>query len=277
MSERASVAPGSLNWLYVAPALALLALVNVVPIGQTFYFSSGFDRLPGDPRLWPVLKNTLLFTAATVIPELILGLLLAMLLLLPFRGRGLVRAAVLIPWALPSAVMAMAWRWMYNSEYGVLGDLLFRMHLVSSPNIPWLATPGLAFLSCVIADVWKTTPFMAILLMSGLSSIPNDLYEAASIDGAGVFQRFWMITWPLLKPTMALAVLFRAIQAFGIFDLIWVLTSGGPGGKTQTIALYVYDTVFRYQELGYGCTLTLVMAACLLALAGGLYAWTARR
>lgn len=254
--------------------MALMALVNVVPILQTFYYSSGFDRLSGDPRLWPVLKNTFLFTAATVIPELVLGLGLAMLLLMPFRGRGLVRAAVLIPWALPSAVMAMAWRWIYNSEYGVLGDILFRLHLVSSPHIPWLATPGLAFLACVIADVWKTTPFMAILLMSGLASIPHDLYEAAAIDGAGPFQRFWMITWPLLKPTMALAVLFRAISAFGVFDLIWVLTSGGPGGKTQTIALYVYDTVFRYQELGYGCALTLVMAGCLLVLAGVLFGLT---
>ena len=163
--------------------------------------------------------------------------------------------------------MAMAWRWILNSQYGVLGYILFNFGLSDTPNIPWLASPGYAMMGAVLADVWKTTPFMAILLMSGLAAIPKDLYEAASIDGAGPVRQFFMITLPLLTPTIALSVFFRAIHAFGIFDLIYVLTGGGPGGRTQTIALYVYDTVFRYQELGYGCALTLVMAGCLMAFA----------
>jgi multiple sugar transport system permease protein len=260
------------GWLYAAPALLLMGLVNAVPIGQTAWLARGYGRLATDTRLLPVLWNTASFTAATVFFELVLGLAVAMALSRPFRGRGLVRAAVLIPWALPTAVMAMAWRWIFNSDYGVMGDLLYRFGLSDTPNVAWLAQPGTAFFACVLADVWKTTPFMAILLMSGLSAIPRDIYEAASIDGAGALQQFRMITLPLLKPTIALAVLFRAIQSFGVFDLIWVLTGGGPGGRTQTIAVYIYDTVFRYQELSYGCVLTLVMAGMLVAAAGVLLA-----
>lgn len=267
---------GALNWLYVAPALALMGLVNVVPIGQTFALSGRYGELAADRRLWGVLKNTSVFTFWSVSLELVLGLALALLLTRPFRGRGLARSVVLIPWALPTAVMAMAWRWIFNAEYGVFGDLLFKAGLSETSNIPWLASPGTAMFACVFADVWKTAPFMAVLLMSGLAAIPRELYEAAGLDGAGPLRRFFIITLPLLSPTIGVAVLFRAIQAFGIFDLIWVLTGGGPGGRTQTIALYIYDMVFRYQELSYGCTLTLVMAACLLGMAG-VVSWVAKR
>ncbi|MEK7858618.1 MAG: sugar ABC transporter permease [Elusimicrobiota bacterium] len=269
--KRPAGAAGSIQWLYAAPALLLMGLVSVVPIGQTFTMAGGFDRIGGDATLWRVLRNTGFFTFWTVSLELVLGLAIAMLLTRPFPGRGFVRAAVLIPWALPTAIMAMAWRWIFNSEYGVMGDLLFKLHLVASPNIPWLAAPGPAMFACIFADVWKTTPFMAILLMSGLAAIPKDLYEAAGIDGAGPVKQFFIITWPMLKPTIALAVLFRAIQSFGVFDLIYVLTGGGPGGRTQTIALYIYDIVFRYQEMAYGCAVTLVMAGCLCLFAGGLF------
>ncbi len=253
-----------INWTYVLPALLMMGLVNLLPVGSALWQASDFSRIPEDTRLWNSLRNTGVFTLATVSLELILGLAMAMILIKPFKGRGWVRAAVLIPWALPTAIMAMAWQWIYNSEYGVLGDLLFKSGLVSSPHIPWLASPGLAMAACILADVWKTTPFMALLLMSGLANIPKDLYEASSIDGAGPVKQFFIITLPLLKPTIALAVIFRAIQAFGIFDLIWVLTEGGPGGKTEMIALYVYRTAIRYHDIGYGCTLTLVMAGCLV-------------
>ncbi|PCI39263.1 MAG: sugar ABC transporter permease [Elusimicrobia bacterium] len=257
-----------INWSFAVPALVLMGLVNVIPIGQAFYFADGFSALPLDTRLVSSLKNTFVFTLATVLIELVLGLAMAMVLLKPLPGRGWVRAAVLIPWALPTAIMAMAWQWIFNAEYGVMGDLLYKIGLVSSPQIAWLAKPGLAMAACVLADVWKTTPFMALLLMSGLANIPDELYEAAEIDGAGPFRQFCFITLPLLKPTIALAVIFRAIQSFGVFDLVWVLTGGGPGGKTQMIALYVYDTVYRYLDIGYGCTLTLVMAGCLALMSG---------
>jgi ABC-type sugar transport system permease subunit len=257
-------------WLYAAPALALVALVNVAPIAQTLVLAGSFGRLPRDPSLRRALASTLVFTGASVTLELLLGLALALLLSRRFFGRGAARAAALVPWALPAAVMALAWRWIFNSQHGVLGDLLFRAHLTASPQVAWLSSPGWAMAACVLADVWKTTPFMAVLLMSGLAGIPSELYEAAGVDGAGPVRRFFLITLPLLRPTMALALVFRAVQAFGVFDIVWVLTGGGPGGRTRMIALYVYDTVFRYLELGYGCALTLVMAGALAGLAAAI-------
>jgi multiple sugar transport system permease protein len=258
-------------WLFAVPALALMTLASIVPIAETLVLASGAKRAMADGQLWASMRNTLAFTAWTVSLELVLGLAMALVLMQPFRGRGFARAAVLIPWALPTAVMAMAWRWIFNSDYGVFGDLTYRLGLTSTAQVAWLAKPGTAFFACVFADVWKTTPFMAIMLMSGLANISGDLYEAAAIDGAGPIRRFFAITLPLLKPTIALAVLFRAIQAFGIFDLIYVLTGGGPGGRTRTISLYIYDTVFRYQELAYGCMVSLIMAAVLLAMALALF------
>ncbi|MCR4295322.1 MAG: sugar ABC transporter permease, partial [Elusimicrobia bacterium] len=165
-------------------------------------------------------------------------------------------------------VMAMAWRWIFNADSGVMGDLVFRLGLSASPQVPWLADATSAFWAIVLADVWKTTPFMAVLLMSGLAAIPDELYEAAAIDGAGPARRFFIVTLPLLKPTIIVAVIFRAIQTFGLFDHVIVLTGGGPGGRTQTIAVYAYDVVFRYQELAYGCALVVAMALCLVLMTG---------
>ncbi|MBI3296560.1 MAG: sugar ABC transporter permease [Elusimicrobia bacterium] len=258
----------AINWAFAVPALALMAAVNLLPVWTALSHAAGFRYLAHDARLAASLGNSLTFTVSTVAFETVLGLAFALLLSRPFRGRGLARAAVLVPWALPTAIMAMAWQWIFNAEYGVLGDLLYKAGLVSSPRIAWLASPRGAMAACVLADVWKTTPFMTLLFMGGLANIPDDLYEAAGIDGAGPVRRFFMITLPLLKSTLALAVTFRAIQSFSIFDLVWVLTGGGPGGATQMTALYVYDNVFRYLDLPYACTLTLLMAACLAVLAG---------
>jgi multiple sugar transport system permease protein len=207
-SRRESDASG---WLYAAPALALISLVGIAPIVQTLRLAGDFERLPADRRLWESLKTTLAFTGASVSLELVLGLALALLLSRPFKGRGIARAAMLVPWALPTAVMAMSWRWIFNADYGVLGDMLFRLGLSSTPKIPWLADPSRAFWACVLADVWKTTPFMAILILSGMANIPSELYEAAEIDGAGPIKRFVLVTLPLLKPTLALAAAFRAV------------------------------------------------------------------
>lgn len=260
-----------INWVYVIPALIMMAFVSAIPIGQCLWMGEGYSRLAGDAKLGSTLYNSLFFTGTTVIIELVLGLVMAVVLMKNFPGRGLARACVLIPWALPTAVMAMSWQWIFNDTYGVLGDVLYKLHLVSDSHIPWLATPGLAMAACILADVWKTTPFVAIILMSGLANIPDDLYEAVSIDGAGAWKQFWIITLPLLRPTIALAVLFRVIQSFGIFDLVWVLTGGGPGGSTQMIALYAYDTVFRYLDLPYGAALTLVMVGCLLCMSAVIF------
>ncbi len=261
---------GAVDWLYVAPALLVMGVVSLLPIFETFRLAGEYHRLGVDTRFVPVMKTTLSLTAVTVGLELLLGLVMALVLWTPFKGRGLVRAAVLIPWALPTAVMAMAWRWIFNADYGVMGDILFRFGLVESAQTAFLADADSAYWAIVLADVWKTTPFMAILLMSGLAAIPDELYEAAAIDGAGPVRRFFTVTLPLLRPTIAVAVIFRAIQAFGLFDLVYVLTGGGPGGRTQTLSVYVYDVVFRYQELAYGCALTVAMAGLLVLMASGL-------
>lgn len=219
-----------------------------------------------DTRFHKSIINTTVFTIISVAAEFLLGLSFALLLNPPFKGRDFSRASVLIPWALPPAIVAMAWRWIFNDTYGVFGDILIKLGLMDS-TVAWLGSPGLAMTSAIFADVWKTTPFITIILLAGLQSIPPELYEAIKVDGAGRLRQFFMITLPLLKPYIALSLLFRTIQAFGIFDLIWVLTGGGPGGSTQTVSLYIYDTSFRYLNLGYGAAITVAVVILLFVIA----------
>ncbi|MGV0023367.1 carbohydrate ABC transporter permease [Phormidesmis priestleyi] len=189
--------------------------------------------------------------------ELIIGMGIALVLNQTFRGRGVVRTIAILPWALPTALIALAWTWIFNDQYGVFNDILLRLGLIQT-GINWLGNPTLAMISVIIADVWKTTPFISILLLAGLQSIPSDLYEAQAIDGASPWQSFRQITLPLLLPQVVIALLFRLAQAFGIFDLIAVMPGGGPGGATETVSLYIYATVMRYLDFGYGAALVVV-------------------
>lgn len=212
-------------------------------------------RLFLDYDLHKTLKNTLLFTSLSVPFEFLLGLSFALLINLPFRGRSLSRLSVLVPWALPTAVMAMAWQWMFNNPFGVINDLLVRIGLLREP-LDWLSTPGGAMFTAVFADVWKTTPFVTLILLGGLQTLPEELGESLSIDGAGKGMKFLHLLLPLLMPFLRVALIFRIIHAAGIFDLLWVLTKGGPADTTRTLSLYVYDLAFRYDEVGYGLFLT---------------------
>lgn len=260
------------RYLYLAPALVLLTCVFVLPIAKCVVVSSGADyaALLHDETLLRSTANTLSFAVVSVGFEMILGLAFALLLHQTFAMRGLVRAIALIPWALPTAVMAMSWRWIFNDTYGIAGDLMSRLG-VAEAGVAWLGMPGTAFLALVVADVWKTTPFVTIILLAGLQSIPRDLYEAMSVDGAGPIRRFWLVTLPMLRPAIALALTFRLIQALGIFDLVWVLTGGGPADSTKTVAMYIYDNLFRYLRPEYGAALTLItaLAVFLISLAAG--------
>ena len=266
--------------------MVLLALVVFFPLVRCFYLSFFHDviltsetshfvgldnyvKALNDHWFHSSLVNTIIFTVFSVGIEFILGLGFALLLNASFRGKGLTRAVVLIPWALPPAVMAMAWGWMYDGTYGIFNDLLTRAGIINEP-VAWLGKPTLAMVSVIIADVWKTTPFIMIILLAGLQSIPRDLYEAIKIDGAGWFRQFWHVTLPLIKPSIALALLFRAIHAFGVFDLIWVLTGGGPAGATQTVSLYIYNNIYRYLNIGYGAALTIMTVLILIILAGSI-------
>lgn len=262
------------GWLLILPALFILALVFIYPIARAFWLSfftenlatqlqpifSGlynYSRLVGDSRFWQSLWNTSVFTMISITIELILGMGIALILNQSFRGRGFVRTSALIPWALPTAVMGLAWAWIFNGQYGVVNDLLQRLGLMET-SITWLGDPTRAMFALIVAEVWKTTPFISILLLAGLQSISMDLYEAHSIDGATPIQSFRQITLPLLMPQIIIALLFRFAQAFGVFDLVQVMTGGGPAGSTETVSIYIYATVRRYLDFGYGAALVVV-------------------
>ncbi|WP_009633538.1 carbohydrate ABC transporter permease [Synechocystis sp. PCC 7509] len=261
-------------WIMLLPALLLLLLVFAYPIARAFWLSlftqnlgtklqaefSGLDnyvRMAGDGRFWQSFLTTSIFTTTSVLLELLLGMGIALVLNQRFLGRSLVRTSAILPWALPTALIGLAWAWIFNDQFGVVNDLLLRLGLITT-GINWLGEPNLARIAVIFADVWKTTPFISILLLAGLQSISADLYEAHAIDGASPWQSFRQITLPLLMPQILIAALFRFAQAFGVFDLIAVMTNGGPGGATEVVSLYIYSTVMRYLDFGYGAALVVV-------------------
>ncbi|MBW4593525.1 MAG: sugar ABC transporter permease [Brasilonema angustatum HA4187-MV1] len=273
-------------WIFLVPGLLLLLFVFGYPIVRAFWLSfftqnlatnlqpvfSGFSnyvRMSGDGRFWQTFGTTTVFTFATVLLELLLGLGIALVLNRQFFGRGVVRTIAILPWALPTALIGLAWAWIFNDQFGVVNDILMRLGLIKS-GINWLGDPTLAMIAVIIGDVWKTTPFISILLLAGLQSISPDLYEAHAIDGATRWQSFYQITLPLLIPQILIATLFRFAQAFGVYDLIAVMTGGGPGGATEVVSLYIYSTIMRYLDFGYGaalvvCTFLLLVAAVIIA------------
>jgi len=257
---------------FIFPALLLLSLVTIYPVFFVFYLSlhrkllifdisrfvglENYLFLLSDDRFWNALKNTVYFTAVSVSLELILGLSIALLLQRSFRLKGFVRALVLIPWAIPTVVSAKMWEWIYNTDFGILN------YIVGS-KINWLGNPFMALNAAVFMDVWKTTPFVAILLMAGLQVIPQELYQAAKVDGAGRWDTFKTITLPLLKPVILVVLLFRTLDAFRIFDAIYVLTGGGPANTTETLSIYAYKVLFQTLQFGYGSTLSVVVFLCI--------------
>lgn len=270
--------------LSLLPAALLLALVVAVPIARVVALSvmrtemgegfrlefAGIDpflRLWQDGRWWTSLRNTAVFSASSVAAEMVLGVAFALLLHRSFRGRGLARAVVMLPWALPTAVMALAWSWIFNDSFGVANDLLQRLGLIREP-IAWLGQGGTAMFAMVAADVWKTTPFVTLIVLAGLQAIPHEVTEAARVDGLSAWQRLTRITLPLLVPSLIVALAFRMVQAYGAFDLVYVMTGGGPGGATETVSLYAYQNYFRYLDFGYGSAIATqgVLIAILLVL-----------
>ncbi|MGE0116857.1 MAG: carbohydrate ABC transporter permease [Dongiaceae bacterium] len=255
-----------LAWLLVLPLLGALALVALWPLARTAWFSVtdatlldlgaaayvGLDNygfLLADPGWWRSVVNTLLFTAASVTLEICLGFAIALALDAQFPGRGALRAAVLIPWAIPTVVSAKMWAWMFHDVYGVLNEMLLGIGLVDAP-VAWTASPDLAMAALVAVDVWKTTPFVALLLLAGLQMLPRDCYEAARVDGASAWTMFFRITLPLMKPALAVAAIFRILDAMRIFDLVYVLTGTTP--QTITMAVYARQQMIDFQDFGLG-------------------------
>jgi multiple sugar transport system permease protein len=263
--------------LFVAPLLIFVAVFVIVPVLGTLVNSTfrdvaflerqfvWFDNylwLMGDPGFWQATRFTLLFVLVSVPFEMTLGLLFAVILNEPTFARGLIRACVLIPWAIPAAISARVWELIYNYEYGLAN---FIWTSFGGDPVHWLGTEVGAFFALVITDAWKTTPFVAAILLAGISIIPTDLYRQAQIDGANMFQRFVRITLPLLKPALVVALIFRTIDALRIFDIIYVLTRGGPGGTTTSVSLHGYK-YFLLSDFGYGSAVSVVLFLIALAL-----------
>jgi len=270
---------------FLLPSLIFVGLFSIFPIFESFRLSfyrliltlpwlgqrivglENYSDLLSDPVARDAIGTTLIFIAVTIPFELLFGLGIALVLNHGFRGRGLLRAVVLIPWAVPTVVSSQMWRFIFNDRYGLVNFLLFGAD--TARYIAPLADPYLAMISIMAAEIWKTTPFAALIILAGLQGISDDLYEAASIDGATSWQKFRHITLPLLKPALLLAVLFRTIDALRVFDLVYVMTQGGPADTTNVLQFYGYKKTFAEGMVGYGSAIavTVFFMSLLLSLA----------
>ena len=261
-------------WLFLTPMLLVLAAVAAWPLGRTIWFSLtdanlsdlsqqhfiGFQNyltysdgqwlgLLTDPDWWRSVLNTVLFTLVSVSLETILGTIIALVLNSSFKGRGFLRAAVLIPWAIPTVVSAKMWAWMLNDQFGVINQILLSLHIISH-TLAWTANPDLSMASVIMVDVWKTTPFMALLILAALQMLPADCYEAARVDGVHPIKVFFKITLPLIRPALMVAVIFRALDALRVFDVIYILTSNSSA--TMSMSVFARQQLVDFQEVGYG-------------------------
>lgn len=270
-----------LGWLMLAPALLVLFALSIYPLFYSVRLSlttaagewtlAQFARLATDRAFATALVQTFVYTLVALVLELVLGLLLALLLSRQLAGRNVIRAVMLLPMLLPPVVVAVIWRLIYNPNFGLINGSLRAMGVDTSAWM-WLASPKTALLSVILVDVWQWTPFMFLLLLAGLQSLPLEPYEAARMDGASRWQTFRDITWPLLKPTVLVAVLLRLLDLVRIFDQIFIMTEGGPGFATETASLYIYRNAFRFFDFNYAAALSFV----LLALATVVSLWLVR-
>jgi len=268
-------------WLFLAPMLVILALVAGWPLIRTIWLAFtdantlqleqskwiGFDNflnhqdgrwygVLADPVWWRSVKNTLWFTVCTVSIETVLGFGIALVLNRSFPGRGLVRAAILIPWAIPCVVSARIWGWLLNDQFGLINHVLQSLHIVDHP-VAWTADPRLLMTSVVLVDVWKTTPFMALLILAALQMLPKECYEAALLDGTHPIKVFWRVTLPLVRPALMVAVIFRAIDALRVFDVIYVLT--GANEQSMSMSIYARQQLFEFNQAGYGSAVSTLL------------------
>jgi trehalose/maltose transport system permease protein len=285
-------------WFLLPMTLALL-LVAAYPLLRSIYFSFtdttlsslytgqwvGFDNylswrtLPSgrtifkgtlvDPTWWNAVWNTIRFAFVSVFFETVFGLMVALVLNANFYGRGLVRAAILIPWAIPTIVSAKMWAWMLNDQFGIINDILLNAGLISQ-KIAWTANPETSMFAVLLVDIWKTTPFMALLCLAGLQMVPRDMYEAAKIDGIHPIKVFFKITLPLIKPALMVAVIFRTLDALRIFDLIYVLTPNSS--NTKTMSVISRENMIEFDKFAYGSAQSTLLFT-LIALFVILYIW----
>ncbi|MCD6276938.1 sugar ABC transporter permease [candidate division WOR-3 bacterium] len=260
------------SYAFILPLMIFILIFVLLPVLGTFINSffrdisfmqrkfilfENYKQLFNDSDFYGAIRFTILFILVSVPLEIILGLIFALILNEAVPFRGFLRACVLLPWAIPSAISGRLWELIFNYNYGLANFLCIKLGISTGP-INWLGSSLGAFLGIVIADVWKTTPFVTIILLAGLSSIPIELYSQAKVDGSNFLQRFHKVTMPLLKPVLIVALLFRTIDALRIFDLVYVLTHGGPGGATTSLSLYSYR-YFLAGDFGYGSAISVVL------------------
>ena len=261
-------------WLMLGPALAVVGFVAIYPLARTIYQSFTNEQfLAGlEPTKWVGLQNyrdllddtifrdsvvtTVKFTLITVAFEFVLGMIIALVVNSNFKGRGVMRAVMLVPWAIPTVISAQMWKWMYNDIYGVINDAGTRLHLLSH-NVAWISEPSTSLGAVAAVDIWKTTPFVALLLLAGLQVIPRELYEASEVDGATKWQQFWKVTMPLLRPAILVTLIFRTLDALRVFDVFYVFF--GNRSDTQTMAIYDQNTIVSTGDVGYGAAISVAI------------------
>lgn len=285
-------------WLFLSPMLIGLALVAGWPLLRTLWFSFtdaelndlaaaqwiGFENyllyedgiwygVLADPDWWNAVGNTLYFTAVSVSLEVVLGVIVALVLNAKFRGRTLVRAAMLIPWAIPTVVSAQMWAWMLNDQFGILNHALMVLGVLDAP-LAWTADANLSMWAVIMVDVWKTTPFVALLVLAALQMLPSDCYEAAEVDGIHPVRVFFRVTLPLITPALLVAVIFRVLDGLRIFDLVYVLTSNSA--STMTMSVYARQQLVEFQDVGYGSAASTLLFL-VISLIAVIYLYLGRR
>lgn len=285
-------------WLFLAPMLLCLLLVAAWPLLRTFWFSltdaslsdtgaghfvglsnylfhdgTGWSGILVDPTWWNAVRNTLYFAAVSVGLEVVLGLAVALLLNVQFAGRTLVRAMILIPWAIPTIVSAKIWSWMLNDQFGILNHLMLGLGLIDAP-LAWTADAELSMWAVIVVDVWKTLPFVALLMLAALQMLPADCYEAARVDGIHPLKVFWRVTLPLLMPALLVATIFRVLDSLRVFDVIYVLTSNSS--STMSMSVFARQQLVEFQDVGYGSAASTLLFLIVAAIAT-VYLYLGRR
>lgn len=278
------ISDAGFGFLIVLPALLILVAFYIYPLLYSTYMSfhffdlakpqafravglANYQKILLSPEFRNALKNTVLYAGVAVPTEFVFGLLLALALANLQVGRNLLRTLLVIPMMLAPVAMGLMWKFMYNDEFGIINHLIKGLGLTDRPPL-WLADPKLALFSVVIVDIWATTPLIILLMLAGILSIPHEYYEAAWIDGAGLFATFRRITFPLLRPVILVALLIRGMDAFRVFDVIFVMTKGGPAFKSDVLAFYAYRLAFTHRQIGEASAAAWIMT--LLLLAGGI-------
>jgi multiple sugar transport system permease protein len=272
------------TYAYLVPAAACLGGTVFIPILQSIWMSlydnvlirpqdyrfiglGNYGRLIADPVFWLSLKNSVVWTFGSVFFQFVFGFLVALLLNVPFRGRVIFRTINLLPWIIPSVVVGLVFEYLYQPDYGPLNDLLGRTGIMHQ-SVAWLSDPAFAMWGVILANVWRGVPFFAIMILAGLQAIPQEVYEAATVDGADVLQRFWRITLPMLRPIIVVATVTRTIWTFNHPDLVFVMTGGGPGNATMIPSAYTLMQAYVNLDWGYAASLSVVLLAILLLFTG---------